>query len=270
MGNPLQAKIKILKPLVIFSKLLAIITVIEALIMLCLPLILPETPKFVGVFSDSLILAALSSPFIWLLIARPLRAAVLTEIDRTEAMLENIVEAVINFDMMGNITSLNSAAIKMFGYQPSEIIGQRITRIIPELSVDPRTNSFLPDLEETAVHNRQFFEISGCRNGKAYFPAEVSISRFHMQGQLIFMAIIHDITECKRLEASIIEQKEFAENLVHNNAVPTFVLGRDHRILLWNKACEELTGVKAESVLSTDSRGRPFSATSVLFWQRWC
>ena len=64
---------------------------------------------------------------------------------------------------------------------------------------------------------------------------------------MTFIAILHDITERKVAKARIEEQKEFVENLVQNSAVPIFVLNAQRRVLIWNRACEELTGVKAEA-----------------------
>ena len=54
------------------------------------------------------------------------------------------------------------------------------------------------------------------------------------------------------------EQKEFVESLVQNSAVPTFVINPEHQVLLWNKACEELTGIKAETMLGRDEQWRAF------------
>jgi PAS domain S-box-containing protein len=54
------------------------------------------------------------------------------------------------------------------------------------------------------------------------------------------------------------EQQAFAESLVQNTAVPTFVLDNRHRIIIWNRACEELTGVKAGEMIGSDQQWRPF------------
>jgi len=61
-----------------------------------------------------------------------------------------------------------------------------------------------------------------------------------------------------RMEAFITEQKEFVENLVQNCAVPIFVIDPQHRVLVWNRACEELTGMKAETMLGRDEAWRAF------------
>jgi diguanylate cyclase (GGDEF)-like protein len=42
--------------------------------------------------------------------------------------------------------------------------------------------------------------------------------------------------------------------------VPTFVIGADCRVLIWNKACERLTGVRADEVVGTSEHWRAFYA----------
>ncbi len=46
--------------------------------------------------------------------------------------------------------------------------------------------------------------------------------------------------------------------LIENLSVAAFVLNVDHEVVVWNKACEELTGVKAEAVIGTRDHWRPF------------
>jgi PAS domain S-box-containing protein len=48
------------------------------------------------------------------------------------------------------------------------------------------------------------------------------------------------------------EQKAFSENLVKCSAIPTFVIDSNHKLLVWNQACEELTGIKSTDILGTD------------------
>ena len=58
--------------------------------------------------------------------------------------------------------------------------------------------------------------------------------------------------------ASLQEQKRFTENLIENSAVATFVLNAKHQVLLWNKACEELTGIPAATMIGTNQQWQAF------------
>jgi PAS domain S-box-containing protein len=54
------------------------------------------------------------------------------------------------------------------------------------------------------------------------------------------------------LLADLEQQKAFSENLVKCSAIPTFVIDSKHKLLVWNQACEELTGIKSLDILGTD------------------
>jgi diguanylate cyclase (GGDEF)-like protein len=50
----------------------------------------------------------------------------------------------------------------------------------------------------------------------------------------------------------------FAISLMEHLVVPTFVIGADSRVLIWNKACERLTGLPAAEVVGTTDQWRGF------------
>lgn len=50
----------------------------------------------------------------------------------------------------------------------------------------------------------------------------------------------------------------FAVRLMQHLVVPTFVLNADRRVIIWNKACERLTGVPAHEVIGTSDHWRAF------------
>ena len=71
---------------------------------------------------------------------------------------------------------------------------------------------------------------------------------------LAFNRMVHEV---HRQKAAALAQEAFSETLLQNSSVPTYVLDRQHRVIIWNRACEELTGVKASELLGTD---RPWQA----------
>jgi diguanylate cyclase (GGDEF)-like protein len=50
----------------------------------------------------------------------------------------------------------------------------------------------------------------------------------------------------------------FAINLMQDLVVPTFVLDAECRVIIWNRACERLTGVAASEVIGTRKHWRAF------------
>ena len=52
--------------------------------------------------------------------------------------------------------------------------------------------------------------------------------------------------------------EQILQSALQCSPVPKFVIGRDHRILYWNRALEELSGIRAHEVLGTADHWRAF------------
>ncbi|MEW5909715.1 MAG: PAS domain S-box protein, partial [Thermodesulfobacteriota bacterium] len=58
----------------------------------------------------------------------------------------------------------------------------------------------------------------------------------------------------KELEAS---ERAMAQ-IIQVSTIPTFVINKDHMVTHWNKACEKLTGFRAEEMVGTKKHWKPF------------
>ncbi len=90
-----------------------------------------------------------------------------------------------------------------------------------------------------------------------------------------YVLSFRDATDRVRMEAALRDELGFSRRLSAATAVAAFVLDPRHRVLLWNPACERLTGVAAADVLGTDRHwaafypaARPCLADLVLTGQR--
>lgn len=45
------------------------------------------------------------------------------------------------------------------------------------------------------------------------------------------------------------ESKKYIDDILDRSPIPTFILDRHHRVIQWNLACQEMTGLKAQEVL---------------------
>lgn len=62
-----------------------------------------------------------------------------------------------------------------------------------------------------------------------------------------------DISEVKKAADEITLQKEYSESLIKNQSNPTFVIDKNHTVLSWNRACEELTGLMSKDIVGTNN-----------------
>jgi two-component system NtrC family sensor kinase len=61
-----------------------------------------------------------------------------------------------------------------------------------------------------------------------------------------------------KTQADAGKEKKLLESIIQRSAVATFVLDADHKVIYWNEACEELTGVKAKDLMGTDDHWKAF------------
>ena len=54
------------------------------------------------------------------------------------------------------------------------------------------------------------------------------------------------------------EQKKFAANLIEHLVTATFVLDHEGTVIIWNHACEKMTGIPAKEVIGTKEHWRAF------------
>jgi PAS domain S-box-containing protein len=63
-----------------------------------------------------------------------------------------------------------------------------------------------------------------------------------------------DITDRKRAENELKENKMRLETIIRGSPVLTFIIGQDHKVNYWNKAMEEYSGIKAEDIVGTEDQ----------------
>jgi PAS domain S-box-containing protein len=52
--------------------------------------------------------------------------------------------------------------------------------------------------------------------------------------------------------------EQFLHRVIGSSPIPAFVIGRDHRVIYWNRALEELSGIRAGEVIETRQHWRAF------------
>jgi PAS domain S-box-containing protein len=67
-----------------------------------------------------------------------------------------------------------------------------------------------------------------------------------------------DITDRKRVQEALKEKDKFMESMVQSSAIATFVVNAEHKVIYWNRACEDLTGIKSENLLGTSDHWKAF------------
>jgi PAS domain S-box-containing protein len=117
-------------------------------------------------------------------------------------ILDIAADAIISVDEHQHIVHFNQGAGQIFGYAPSEMIGQPLEWLLPERfrAAHQQHMRAFAAAPETARRMGERREIFGLRRGGVEFPAEASISKLHTPGGWLFTVVLRDISARKRVE----------------------------------------------------------------------
>jgi len=139
---------------------------------------------------------------------------------RSESRFEGILaiaeDAIISIDSNQRILLFNQGAEKVFGYGKSEVIGKPLDVLLPQRffhahwgHIEAFTKS--ADVSRAMGQRRELF---GIRKDGHEFPAEASISKLDLGGELIFTVILRDVTERKRAAEALRASEHLARGQV--------------------------------------------------------
>ena len=66
------------------------------------------------------------------------------------------------------------------------------------------------------------------------------------------------LNEREDWQEKLLREKKTIEGIIEGSPIPSFVINNEHKVILWNRACTELTGYSAEEMLGTDNHYKPF------------
>lgn len=148
-----------------------------------------------------------------------MRSQVDNELYCNEAVMRTILETaasgIIVIDAKGTILTSNPAAECLFGYQTGEIIGDNVN-ILTSQTLLSEQNGFLPcDINTGAARIvGKSCEVVCQRKDGSTFPADWMVSKTGQESERLFVVIVTDISEQKKLEFDLHEYRDHLEKLV--------------------------------------------------------
>jgi len=137
--------------------------------------------------------------------------------ERFRSVSQTANDAIITIDEQGLVVSWNMSASKMFGYDEKEMLGNTLSRIMPERYRTDHEAAIqrLSSDSETRHKLRITMEREGLHNDGQVFPIELSLSSWISGGKYFYSGILRDISERKQAELQItyIAQHDSLTNL---------------------------------------------------------
>jgi PAS domain S-box-containing protein len=128
---------------------------------------------------------------------------------RYRGLLEAAPDAMVVVDQQGEIVLLNLQAEKQFGYRRDELLGQRVSNIVPKGFAERLVADSLRSAEDALAQQiGTGIELTARRKDGSEFPIEIMLSPLESPDGVLVTAAIRDITARKGAEAQLLNNVE--------------------------------------------------------------
>jgi PAS domain S-box-containing protein len=124
--------------------------------------------------------------------------------ERYRTLAETATDVILTIDQTSTILFVNGAVEKAFGYTPAEIVGQKITALMPE-RMRHRHEEAIRRYLETGEKRISWNAVSllGLHKNGREINLDVSFAEVGTGDERFFSGIVRDVTERKRAEAAL-------------------------------------------------------------------
>jgi two-component system cell cycle sensor histidine kinase/response regulator CckA len=145
-------------------------------------------------------------------------------------------DAIISIDANQNITLFNPGAEKMFGYTAAEVMGRPLDLLLPARFMEAHRHQISDfaksdDVLRPMARRR---EIRARRKDGTEVPAEASISKFEVAGEIVLNVRLRDITE-RKLAAEMLRSRARQQSAVAEIGLRALRGGNTRDLM--NEAC---------------------------------
>ncbi|MFB6071540.1 MAG: PAS domain S-box protein [Halobacterium sp.] len=167
-----------------------------------------------------------------------------TETDRLAAFFDNSPDAILVVGPDGTIRRANDRVEDLFGYEPSELVGEPVEVLVPEAYRDDHPalrDEYFEDVERRPMGAG--LDLEARRKDGSTFPVDVSLSPIRHDGEPEVIAAVRDTTEQQRT-------RQKYQTLLETAPDAAFVVDASTgEILEVNRAATELVGVPEDDLV---------------------
>ena len=169
---------------------------------------------------------------------------------RYRGLMEAAPDGMVVVNQDGEIVLLNARAQKQFGYSRDELLGQKVTNIIPEgfaerlIADETRTAA-----EALAQQIGTGIELYGRRKDGSEFPIEIMLSPLESAEGILVTAAIRDIAVRKDAEKHLAQMEARYRGLMEAAPDGMVVVNQNGEIVLLNVQAEKQFGYHRDELL---------------------
>lgn len=123
---------------------------------------------------------------------------------RANAVIDNLVDGLIQVDSRGVIERVNGATLRMFGYSEFELLGQNLNMLMGDTDRQAH-DGYMAQYARTGQANIIGVgrEVEGRRKSGAMFPLDLSIAHIEIDGRPVYIGLVRDLSERRAAEEKL-------------------------------------------------------------------
>ena len=165
-------------------------------------------------------------------------------------LLEAAPDAMVVVNQGGEIVLLNVQAEKQFGYRRDELIGQKVTNIIPKGFAERLVADGTRSVEDALAQQiGTGIELVGLRKDKSEFPLELMLSPLESAEGILVTAAIRDISVRKAAEKHLAQMEGRYRGLLEAAPDAMVVVNPGGEIVLLNVQAEKQFGYRRDELI---------------------
>lgn len=165
----------------------------------------------------------------------------------SETLITTSPVAIVTLDEDNLVKTWNPAAEKLYGYSRKEAEGRSIVELVSNEQTRPEALEISAMISSgKSVHS--FVQRSG-KNGRPLDLEMFAVPVAFAEKRIGTFVMYHDITELKSAENAILESERRLADIIDFLPDATMVIDREGKVIAWNRAIEEMTGIKSDHIL---------------------
>lgn len=169
------------------------------------------------------------------------------------ALFDAAVDGIITIDQQGLITSFNSAAESLFGYQRQEVLNKNVSMLMPEpfaRAHDSYLQRYISGQPAQIIGKGR--DVPGKRKDGSIFPMHLSVGKAQTEGGALFIGLCHDLTEYQNALLDLAKAEQRYKSIVDCEGQLLCRLDQHLKITFVNQAFVDVFECKYTELIGLD------------------
>ncbi len=174
----------------------------------------------------------------------------LNELERFRTLLDQSYDPIFLIEIpSGLFTDVTKSASEQLGYSHEKILEMSLLDLVFEDEIDKLSQIFDDIIKNRKIASKKTFS-SVFKTAKGLrIPVEINANVVNFGEELYIVMVVRDITEREIANKALEESEQRLRDIIDFLPDATFAIDQDGKVIAWNKAIEEMTGIFKEDMI---------------------